>query len=395
MEDSAAMKGQEPGASHQTPETDPSQNVQEPTSNVSPAETVTAEPAASNSVFTIHPGPPDLPPSISLEESEPDEADQPQGGVERLNSIISMLSNDYLAATQRFDAAIASAMAPPPAPQPPQPKNRDIHFYLSYLNELKEPESIINDDNAILALIEIGEIFKKDKDCIAAITESKLQLVLKNLFDYFYTFLTDYTEREQYDINLENNGPLFNTFHIAIDLTETLVVGSKEFDSYFYMIGGIKCLLSFFSNRKLINYFVKCCTPSDIYRNERKSNYCESLASLLNILLYLKFNRVHGFKKLNVIEVLTEFANKLEFENFDLVLRAHFILANLCTRKQIENLKYHDLTLIILERTIQLFAQACQKNTKYTFFEYDLYYDGRMITFEISLKNSPNSVINV
>jgi hypothetical protein len=351
------------------------------------------------SALPIVPGPADRPPSINLD----DEVETMTDGGDQLNTIITMLSSDYLtAATQSFNDAITSAMTPP-APLPlfssssstsnvPTSKGKTIHFYLAYLSELREPEHIVEDEGAIVALLEIGELFKKDKESIGAITECKLQLILKNLFDYFYTQISEYTARGVYDIAMENNSPLFNTFHIAIDLTETLVVGSKEFDSYFYMIGGIRCLLAYFSNRQLVNYFVKCCAPSDPHRHERKANYCESLASLLNILLYLKFNRVHGFKKLNVVEVLTEFANSLAFENFDLVLRAHFILANLCTRKQIESLKYHDLTLIILERTIQLFAQACQKNTKYTFFEYDLYYDGRMITFEINLKNSPNSV---
>ena len=325
----------------------------------------------------------DSPPSITLESSETDRRSNILFD-DQLNNIITVLSNDYLANTHRFETALASVDSPS--------RNKDIQFYLDYLNELKEPMNIIHDDNAVSALIEIGEIFKKDKECVRTITDAKFQLILKNLFDFFYKFFKNYVEKEKFDINRENSDPIFNTFHLVVDLTETLVVGTKEFDSYFYMTGGIKCLLNYFCNQKLISYFTKCFTASDPFRNERKANYCDSLAAILNILLYLKFNRVHGFKKLNVIEVLTEFSNKLEFENFDLVLRAHFILANLCTRKQVENLKYYDLTLIILERTVQLFAQACQKNSKYTFFEYDLYYDGRMITFEINLKNSPNSV---
>lgn len=332
------------------------------------------------------------PPVVTLEDDDENQRRPPNEYFDQqLNSIISMLSNDYLNNNNTTSQRIVESSSVQDS-NVYVIKNKDIQYFLTYLTEARDPDVIVNDENAVSALVEIGEIFKKEKEVISYITDAKFQQILKNLFDYFYDNFNEYVNSEEIDIVRENNDPIFTTFHLVVDVAETLVLGAKEFDSYFYMIGGIKCLLRYFGNRKMIDYFVQCNSSHDRFRNERRANYCESLASMLNILLYLKFNRVHGFKKLNVIEILTEFSNNLEFENFELVLRAHFILANLCTRKQIESLKYFDLTLIILERTVQLFAQACQKNTKYTFFEYDLYYDGRMITFEINLKNSPNSV---
>lgn len=213
------------------------------------------------------------------------------------------------------------------------------------------------------------------------------------MFSYFYQVLSDYVDKEEFNIELENTNPKFTTFHLLCDLCEILVISSKDFASLFHMIGGTKCFLAYFSNKKLINYLCKSFTNSDTFRRERKMNYCKALASLLNTLLYLKNNRTQSFREMGSIDTLSSFCNSLSFENCELILRTHFILASLCTRKQIQSLENIDFTVLILEKTIQMFAQACQKKTKYNSYQFDLFYDNEMRSFEVSTHNAPNTFL--
>lgn len=274
----------------------------------------------------------------------------------------------------------------------PQP-SKNIKTSLDYLNELKEASKVVDDEKAISALIDINDIFRKNKDKISLIIESKLQLVLKDLLCYIYAKLSDYVEKEQFDIELENTDSNFTTFHLVVDLTEILVVSSKEFASIFHMIGGTKTLLGYFEDSKLMSYLAKSFTNSDPFRAERKMNYCKALASILNTLLYLKNNRHQAFKELKAVQILTKFSNSLNFQNCELILRSHFVLAMLCSRKEIESLSNIDFTILILEKTVQMFAQACQKKTKYNSYQFDLFYDNDMRSFEITSFNSPNTFI--
>lgn len=221
-----------------------------------------------------------------------------------------------------------------------------------------------------------------------------MQLILKELFQYEYECLREYVERSEIDISLENTNSKFTTFHLICDLAEILVVSSKEFAALFHMVGGSKCFLTFFSNPNLIKYMTTSMTRADAFRAYRKMNYNKALGSMLNTLLYLKNNRTQAFKELNAIETLTAFSNALTFENCELILRTHFILSVLASRHHIERrLENVDFTILILEKTIQMFAQACQKKTKYNSYQFDLFYDNDVRSFEISSNNSPNTFI--
>jgi len=110
-------------------------------------------------------------------------------------------------------------------------------------------------------------------------------------------------------------------------------------------------------------------------------------------LLYLKNNRHQAFKELKAVQILAKFSNGLNFQNCELILRSHFVLAMLCSRKEIESLSNIDFTILILEKTVQMFAQACQKKTKYNSYQFDLFYDNDMRSFEITSFNSPNTFI--
>lgn len=271
--------------------------------------------------------------------------------------------------------------------------SKDISTSIEYLKQVKDPDKIIEDELAISALIDINEIYRKNRDKIGIIIEAKFQIILKDLFQFIYETMSKYIESEQFDIQLENTSPKFTTFHLICDLTEILVITSKDFASLFHMIGGTKCFLAYFSNKKLASYLIKSFTNSDPFRKERKMNYCRALASILNALLYIKTNRSQSFKEMNTIETLSQFSNSLNFESCELILRCHFILATLCTRKQIQQLENIDFTVLILEKTIQMFAQASQKKTKYNSYQFDLFYDNEMRSFEITTENAPNTFI--
>lgn len=122
-------------------------------------------------------------------------------------------------------------------------------------------------------------------------------------------------------------------------------------------------------------------------------NYCRGLASLLNCLFYLKSNRGQAFKELNAISILIRFSSSLKFHNCELILRSHFVIAGLATRRQIEKLGNIDFTILILEKTLQMFAQASQSKTKYTSYQFDLFYENDMRSFEINTYDSPNTFI--
>jgi len=272
-------------------------------------------------------------------------------------------------------------------------KGKDIDSLLKYLNEFKDPEKLLENEFAISALVDINEIYRKSRDKIAIMIELKFQLVLRELFYYIYENFANYVDSENFNIDLENTDPKFTTFHLLVDIVEILVVTSKEFASIFHMVGGVKCYLNFFDNQKLINYMIKSCSDLDMFRNERRMSYCKALASMLNTLLYLKTNRHQSFKEFNVVQVLTKFANSLNFQNCELILRSHFVLGNLCTKKELENLTNLEFTVLILEKTIQMFAQACQKKTKYNSYQFDLFYENDMRSFEINTHGSPNTFI--
>lgn len=205
--------------------------------------------------------------------------------------------------------------------------------------------------------------------------------------------MREYVDSGEFNIETENTNPKFTTLHLICDLAEILVVSSKEFAALFHMVGGSKCFLAFFTHKPLYKYMTQSMTRQDPYRSERKMNYNKALASMLNSLLYLKNNRTMSFKELNAIDVLAGFANSLTFENCELILRAHFVLSVLAERRQIEQLENIDFTILILEKTIQMFAQACQKKTKYNSYQFDLFYDNDVRSFEISSNNSPNTFI--
>ncbi len=137
----------------------------------------------------------------------------------------------------------------------------------------------------------------------------------------------------------------------------------------------------------------KSFTDLDIFKKERKMNYCRGLASLLNCLFYLKSNRAQAFKELNAINTIIRFAGSLKFYNCELILRSHFVIAGLASRRQIESLANIDFTILILEKTIQMFAQASQSKTKYTSYQFDLFYENDMRSFEINTYDSPNTFI--
>lgn len=142
-----------------------------------------------------------------------------------------------------------------------------------------------------------------------------------------------------------------------------------------------------------MDYLTKSFTDLDPYKKERKMNYCRGLASLLNCLFYLKSNRGQAFKELNAISILIRFSSALKFHNCELILRSHFVIAGLATRRQIEKLGNVDFTILILEKTIQMFAQASQGKTKYTSYQFDLFYENDMRSFEINTYDSPNTFI--
>jgi len=295
---------------------------------------------------------------------------------------------------------------------------KNLKASLDYLNELKEPLKIINDNQAILALVEVNDLFRKKKDQITVIMESKLQMVLKDLLAFFYEKLFNYVKQAQFNITIENTNPYFTTFHLIVELIEILIVSSKEFATTFHMISGTKIILNFFENYILMHYLTKSFTELDPYRAERKMNYCKALASLLNSLFYLKTARIQAFRELNAITILISFSNLLKFSNCELIFRSHLIIgikkikfliiqiiiififvfifnlsAGLASRKQIEFLPNIEFTILILEKTIQMFAQASQKKTKYTSYQFDLFYENDMRSFEINTHDSPNTFI--
>lgn len=205
--------------------------------------------------------------------------------------------------------------------------------------------------------------------------------------------MKEYVEKNEIDIELENTNPKFTTFHLICDFAEILVTSSKEFAALFHMVGGSKCFLVYFNDRRLIAYLSKSMTRSDEYKNRRKMNYNKALSAMLNALFYLKNNRTQPFKELNAIEIITQFCNELTLDNCELILRAHFILAMLASRAQIERLGNIDFTILILEKTVQMFAEASQKNTKYSSYQFELFYDNDVRSFEISVLNSPKEFI--
>ena len=277
--------------------------------------------------------------------------------------------------------------------QSPDTNTKNIKVPLDYLNQVKEPSKIIEDERSVLALIEANELFRYKRDQINIIMESKLQLILKDLFYYIYHKFSEYVSSGNFDIHKENTEPQFTVFHLIVDLTEILIISSKEFSTTFHMIGGSKCFLTYFSNKNLVEYLTKSFTQNDPFLNERKMNYCKAFASMLNCLFYLKSSRTQAFRDLNTVCIITDFSNSLKFCNCELILRSYFILAGLARRKQIESLKNIDFAILILEKTIQMFAQATQKKTKYTSYQFDLFYENDMRSFEINTHDNANAFI--
>ena len=223
--------------------------------------------------------------------------------------------------------------------------------------------------------------------------EGKLQMILKDSFNYLHLKLIDYVLKQDFQIEIENTDIHFTSFHLIVDLIEILLVSSKEFATTFHMVGGTKCFLNFIDNHRLMDYLTKSNTALDPFKKERKINYCRGLASILNCLFYLKSNRTHAFKELNAVAILIKFTSNLKFQNCELILRSHFVIAGLASRRQIEQLTNIDFTLLILEKTIQMFAQASQAKTKYTSYQFDLFYENDMRSFEINTYDSPNTFI--
>ena len=242
------------------------------------------------------------------------------------------------------------------------------------------------------ALVEVNTIYRKHTDKIDQILESKLHIFLKELLDFIYEKLVEYVAKNAPSIDYENTSVIFTSFHSIVELTEILVVHSKEFASYFHLIGGTKCLLAYFEHVKLVAYLTKSFTSADPFKHQRKLNYCHTLCCMLNTLLYLKAGRHQTFKEFRAIEILTKFATAMSLENCELILRSHLVLAEICTRKQIESLVNIDFTILILEKTIQMLAQARMHNAKCNVYEFDLFF-GEEKRFSLCAFHAPNTFI--
>ncbi len=205
---------------------------------------------------------------------------------------------------------------------------KNLKESLDYLTNLKDPKKIIDDEQAVLALIEINDLFRKKKDQMPIIMESKLQMILKELLAYLYEILYKYVRISQFNIEIENTNSNFTSFHLIVELLEILIVSSKEFATTFHMISGTKIVLNYFENYILMNYLTKSFTNLDPFKGKRKINYCKTLSSLLNCLFYLKTARIQAFRELNAVPILIRFSNNLKFVNCELILRSHFVIGN-------------------------------------------------------------------
>jgi hypothetical protein len=271
--------------------------------------------------------------------------------------------------------------------------SQNLSAPLDYIRQKKgNAAKVIEDEKAVASLVEIDETFRRNNEKIQFIIESKLYVTLKEMLKYINEKLVEYVNKNEFDIEYENTNSTFTSFHLVTGLIEALVVQSKDFASFFHIVGGTKCLLSFFENSKLANYLSKSWTSMDPLKNDRKFKYGKTLASMLNSLLYMKSSRHQAFREFFVIETLSQFANNLTYENCELILRSHLVLAELCSCRQIESLLNIDFTILILEKTIQMLAQACHQKIKCNLYEFDLFY-GQESTFELSSFQSPNTFI--
>ena len=154
-----------------------------------------------------------------------------------------------------------------------------MHPSLEYIRQKKaDAVKVIEDEKAVASLVEINEMFRMNSEKIQFIIESKLYLTLKEMLKYINLKLVDYVNKNDFNIEHENTNPLFTVFNLIAGLIEILVVQSKDFANLFHIVGGTKCLLSFFENSKLTDYLTKSFTSLDSFKKERKFNYCKTCA---------------------------------------------------------------------------------------------------------------------
>lgn len=82
-------------------------------------------------------------------------------------------------------------------------------------------------------------MYRRKSDQIQTIMEGKLQIILKEVFNYLHERLLEYVIKSSFDIEYENTHINFTAFHLVIDLIEILIVSSKEFATTFHMVNRI------------------------------------------------------------------------------------------------------------------------------------------------------------
>jgi len=133
-----------------------------------------------------------------------------------------------------------------------------IKASIEYLNQFRDPAQLIEDEQvtflltlakqtvgklffllglkAILALVDINDMYRRKTDQINTIMEGKLQIILKDVFILLHEKFLEYILKQEYDINQENTNTYFTSFHLIVDLIEILIVSSKEFATTFHMV---------------------------------------------------------------------------------------------------------------------------------------------------------------
>lgn len=229
--------------------------------------------------------------------------------------------------------------------------------------------------------------------------------LLKDLLQYELEYFANYLERGKLNIEMENTNPNFTTFHLLCELLEILVY-SKNFTSMFHQSGGSKCLLSFFEHKPLMAYMTASMTQADQFRADRKMDYNKALASILSATLELRKNRISEFRRLNAVEILTAFSNRLSIVNIELIFRTHLVLDIVALDHQIERLDNMHRFIIqkLLIMSVGLFYQVCLINSDVEYFSYKvtsifgdtsfkIYTNGFTNTFKLNIFSAFESFI--
>ena len=85
-------------------------------------------------------------------------------------------------------------------------------------------------------MVDINDMYRRKSDQIQTIMEGKLQMILKEVFNYLHEKLLEYVLKNNFQIEYENTHINFTAFHLIIDLIEILIVSSKEFATTFHMV---------------------------------------------------------------------------------------------------------------------------------------------------------------